>query len=225
MENDPNVSITTAEYFPRAEVVNKSDLKPITSRRTDLYHHEKVKLFQDIDSAINKSRALVDSLEKLPETGSDLIEIDFDEDGHRKLTEASYTAMPYKVSVRSTLPPKIRVNGQRPEITRKSLGGKEYHLERRQPDVTLSHDDRKPWKVAFHGGNLEYPKYLEKKHGERGISKCQWNDLRKLMVNLKIDISARTKWRKPRKIYGRRNESDGMMFRTNTGRNSRGSPK
>ncbi|CAG5113383.1 Oidioi.mRNA.OKI2018_I69.chr2.g7494.t1.cds [Oikopleura dioica] len=98
-------------------------------------------------SAINKSRALVDSLEKLPETGSDLIEIDFDEDGHRKLTEASYTAMPYKVSVRSTLPPKIRVNGQRPEITRKSLGSKEYHLERRQPE------------------------YLEKKHGERGINR------------------------------------------------------
>lgn len=79
--------------------------------------------------------------------------------------------------VRSSLPPKIRVNGQRPEITRKSLFGmksknsQSYATERRQPDISVSYrDERRPWKVAFHGDDLEYPKYLEKKHGKNGIS-------------------------------------------------------
>ena len=179
VENDPNVSITTAEYFPRSEVISKSDLRPVTSRRTDLYNHEKLKLFNDIDDAIAKSRKLVENLQNLPKTGTDLIEIEFEEDtreNHRQLTDASYNAMPFKISVRSTLPPKIRVNGQRPEITRKSLSGMKsnslsFATERRQPDVSVSYrDERRPWKVAFHGEDLEYPKYLEKKHGKNGIS-------------------------------------------------------
>jgi len=202
VENDPNVSITTAEYFPRSEVINKSDLRPVTSRRTDLYQHEKLKLFNDIDNAIRKSQMLTDSLEQLPKTGTDLIEIDFEDtqDEHRRLTDASYAAMPYKISVRSALPPKIRVNGQRPEITRKSLSGvKSYETERRQPDISLSYDDRRPWKVAFHGGKLEYPNYLEKKHGKKGISMTILVEKQSFII-FKIDISAQASWNKQKRV-------------------------
>ena len=70
--------------------------------------------------------------------------------------------MPYHISVRSTKPPKISVQLQEPEQTRK---GRNYRTVRRQPDVREVVRETKPqWKHGFHGQELEYSKHLENKH-------------------------------------------------------------
>ena len=74
----------------------------------------------------------------------------------------SYCAVPYHISVRSTKPPKISVQLQEPEQTRK---GRNYRTVRRQPDVREVVRETKPqWKHGFHGQELEYSKHLENKH-------------------------------------------------------------
>ena len=71
--------------------------------------------------------------------------------------------MPHHISVRSTKPPKVTIYPQRPEQTRK---GRIYDTTRHQPDVRVIPNRQKPtWKYGFHDNQLNYPKYLEKKHG------------------------------------------------------------
>ena len=73
--------------------------------------------------------------------------------------------------MRSTKEPRIKIYGQRPEITRRALyeAEPEFSTSRRQPDIEVSIEKRPDWKLGFHGKELEYAKYLEKKHGKAQI--------------------------------------------------------
>ena len=73
--------------------------------------------------------------------------------------------------MRSTKEPKINIYGQRPEITRRTLNEAkpEFLTTRRQSDIEVSIENRPDRKLGFHGKELDYVKYLEKKHGKARI--------------------------------------------------------
>jgi len=163
--NNENVHISkiTVELEPGRKILN-SDKLPISRTRVGLSSYETKKLLSEIDSTIAKSKDQENqtNIEKLKYYESDefqkLIEPEYN---YETCVEPSYCAVPYHISVRSTKPPKISVQLQEPEQTRK---GRSYRTIRRQPDVEVVRETKPQWKHGFHGQELKYSKHLENKH-------------------------------------------------------------
>merc|ERR1712062_103662 len=166
VENDPDMSVKRVliEYFPTDNILN-SKKKPNTSIRVGLSKYETDNLLVQINSTLTKSKNLSSSVNNSSASILEKINYcpDVDDYSYETIIEPSYVGVPHHISVRSTKPPKIRVNPQRPNQTRKN---RVFATERRQPEMCTVVNKNPVWKHGFHGNKLNYSKHLEEKHGD-----------------------------------------------------------